>query len=67
MEVLEQIDPRLYPIFARTFQHLTLELGLYRLYFFFVIRHLPTHYRAHLKVSTKPGQDDKAATQLRFL
>ena len=34
---------------------------LYRLYrFFFVIRHLRTHYRAHLKVSTKPGQDDTA-------
>jgi hypothetical protein len=27
MEVLEQIDLRLYPVFARTFQHLTLELG----------------------------------------
>ena len=30
------------------------------LYFFFVIRHLLTHYRAHLEVSTKPGQDLKA-------
>ncbi len=32
-----------------------LNSGLYRRYFFFVIRHLLTHYRAHLKVSTKPG------------
>jgi len=35
-----------------------LNSGLYRLYrFFFVIRHLPAHYRANFKVSTKPGQD----------
>ena len=34
-----------------------LNSGLYRLYrFVFVIRHLPAHYRAHFKVSTKPGQ-----------
>jgi len=36
-----------------------LNSGLYRRYFFFVMRHLLAHYRAHLKVSTKPGLDYK--------
>ncbi len=42
-----------------------LNSGLYRLYrFFFVIGHLPAHYRANSKVSTKPGQDLEADGQI---
>jgi len=46
-----------YPSSAARFKASRLNSGLYRLYrFCLAIRHLPAHYRAHLKVSTKPGQ-----------
>ena len=55
------------PVELARFKASRLNSGLYRLdRFFFVIGHLPAHYRAYFKVSTKPGQDLLAALRYRI-